>query len=141
GRLGTDDLGPGALGVDDDTMRAPHGAFLVAYRGEKVVGCGGLRHIPPTDADPAETSVAEIKRTWVASSERGSGLGSRLLRELESVAWRSGDTVVRLDTNEVLVEAIGMYRRRGYRDIEPYNTNPDPTHWFEKQRPSDPVSL
>lgn len=39
---------------------------------------------------------------------------------------------VKLDTNRTLVEAQAMYRKRGYRDIAPYNDNPYAHHWFEK---------
>lgn len=69
---------------------------------------------------------------WVDPAVRGVGLGRRLLGHLEHAARASGRTRVVLDTNEVLVEAIAMYRRLGYRDIDPYNDNPHAHHWFEK---------
>jgi hypothetical protein len=37
-----------------------------------------------------------------------------------------------LDTNGSLGEAIALYRRSGYRDIERYNDNPYAEHWFAK---------
>jgi hypothetical protein len=39
---------------------------------------------------------------------------------------------VRLDTNQALVEAIGMYRSRGYVEVDPFNDDPYVDHWFEK---------
>ena len=44
-----------------------------------------------------------------------------------------GHTVVRLDTNETLVNAIAMYDRSGYVRIDRYNDNPYATHFFEKR--------
>ena len=43
-----------------------------------------------------------------------------------------GHSVVRLDTNDTLVEAIAMYERAGYRSIERYNDNQWARCWFEK---------
>lgn len=108
---------------DDDTLRAPHGQFVVAVSDGDPVACGGLR-----DLDGA----AEIKRMWVDDQWRGAGLGSRLLRHLEALAVARGHVVIRLDTNESLVEAIAMYERAGYATTARYNDNPHATHFFEK---------
>ena len=109
---------------DDDTLRAPVGAFAVAVRAGRPVAGGGVR---------AYGGTAEIKRMWVDGQERGAGLGSRLLRHLEDLARGLGHTVVRLDTNETLVDAIAMYERAGYARIDRYNDNPYATHFFEKR--------
>jgi hypothetical protein len=55
-----------------------------------------------------------------------------MLRHLESLAAADGNTVVRLDTNPTLTDAIAMYLRAGYVEIERYNDNPYAGHWFEK---------
>ena len=39
---------------------------------------------------------------------------------------------VRLDTNRNLVEAIAMYRGRGYREVPPFDREGYADHWFEK---------
>ena len=109
---------------DDATLRAPAGAFVVAVSDGGPVAGGGVRTYGDT---------AEIKRMWVDAAWRGAGLGSRLLRHLEDVARGLGHSVVRLDTNEVLVDAIGMYERAGYARIERYNDNPYATHFFAKR--------
>jgi ribosomal protein S18 acetylase RimI-like enzyme len=70
---------------------------------------------------------------WVADSARGLGIGRRLLGELERRAAEHGGTVVRLDTNKALTEAIAMYRSAGYREIEAFNAEPYAHHWFEKR--------
>jgi GNAT superfamily N-acetyltransferase len=117
------DPGP-RTGEDDDTLRAPVGAFVVAVSDGRPIAGGGVR---------VYGDAAEIKRMWVDRAQRGAGLGSRLLRHLEDVARGLGHTVVRLDTNETLVDAIAMYERAGYSRIDRYNDNPYATHFFEKR--------
>jgi ribosomal protein S18 acetylase RimI-like enzyme len=113
-----------ALPLPADELRAPAGSFLVAYRGSEPVGCGGLKlH----GADPAE-----IKRVWVDAGARGLGLARRLIAELESRARAAGAPAVQLDTNRTLVEAIAMYRRLGYVEVEAFNVEPYAHHWFQK---------
>jgi DNA-binding MarR family transcriptional regulator/GNAT superfamily N-acetyltransferase len=105
-------------------MRAPSGAFLVAYLGDEPVGCGGIKLHPDRPA--------EIKRMWVAESARGVGLGRRLLEELERRAQTWGAPAARLDTNERLTEAIALYRSAGYVEVPAFNDEPFAHHWFEK---------
>ena len=118
---------------DTHLLSAPSGAFVVALRDDEPQGaalaCGGVQTITGADG----VTYGEIKRMWVSPDARGLGLGSRLLRHLEGVAADLGHTVVRLDTNDTLVEAIGMYRRAGYAEIERYNDNPYARHFFEKR--------
>lgn len=108
-----------------DALRAPGGAFVVATSDGTPVACGAVRRF--------DGATGEIKRMWVASSWRGAGLGTRLLRRLEDEARRLGYTRAVLDTNRVLTEAVTMYGRAGYREIEPYSQdNPYADAFFEK---------
>ena len=70
---------------------------------------------------------------WVAREARGLGLGRRLLQELERSAKEMGVTVIHLETNELLKEAIHMYRENGYQEVEAFNDEPYAHHWFEKR--------
>ena len=65
----------------------------------------------------------------------GAGPGSArgCSAHLEDRARARGHAVVRLDTNDTLVEAIAMYERAGYRSIERYNDNEWARCWFEKR--------
>jgi ribosomal protein S18 acetylase RimI-like enzyme len=72
---------------------------------------------------------------WVSSSARGLGLGRRLLGELETAAARGGATIVHLETNRALTEAIALYRSAGYREVPAFNDEPFADHWFEKRLP------
>ena len=115
------DPGPAREG---ESMAPGAGAFVLATSSGEPVACGGVQAL--------STEVGEIKRMWVHPDWRGAGLGSRLLGHLEDVAAGLGHTVVRLDTNQTLVEAIAMYERAGYRRIDRYNDNPYAQAWFEK---------
>lgn len=116
---------PGAGGAADvAAMRSPDGAFVLMRSDQATVGCGGLQRI--------DDATGEIKRMWIDPDWRGLGLGGRLLTRLEAVARELGRTRVVLDTNETLVEAIAMYERAGYQQIERYSDNPYAHHWFAK---------
>jgi GNAT superfamily N-acetyltransferase len=103
----------------------PSGALLIARVDGAPAGLGGVRHL--------ETEVAEVKSMFVSPEYRGIGLGGELLNELEAIAARHGCRAIRLDTSDYLTEAIGLYRSAGYREVEPYNTNPKASLWFERQ--------
>ena len=108
-------------------MAAPGGAFVLARVGDEVAACGGLqRH---------DDDTGEIKRMWVAPGWRGTGLGRRMLAELERHAAELGYRRVVLDTNGTLDEALALYGSSGYEPIGRYNDNPYAQHWFSKQLP------
>jgi GNAT superfamily N-acetyltransferase len=102
----------------------PGGVFLLAYAGDAVVGCGAIRALGPR--------LGEVKRMWIDPDLRGRGVGGRLLVALEDAARALGYARLRLDTHEVLVEAIGLYEAHDYRRIDRYHDAPDPTHFYEK---------
>jgi hypothetical protein len=51
---------------------------------------------------------------------------------LEDRARAHGVRLMRLETKDVLTEAIRMYRTSGYREVVPFNDEPYADHWFEK---------
>ena len=104
----------------------PNGIFLVVYDdADAAVGCGGVRMLGP--------DRGEIKHLWLDPSTRGRGWGRTLLIELEARAVGLGARIVVLDTNATLEAAQALYRSSGYDEIEPYNDNPNATHWFGKE--------
>ncbi|HEV8193640.1 MAG TPA: bifunctional helix-turn-helix transcriptional regulator/GNAT family N-acetyltransferase [Ktedonobacterales bacterium] len=103
----------------------PAGLFLVAYLRQQPVGCGALKF----HAD----APTELKRMWVSPQVRGLGVGRRLLQELERHAREAGVTVLHLETNRTLREAIALYRHSGYQEVEAFNDEPYAHHWFEKR--------
>jgi len=113
-----------SLPAADQEMSPPAGVFLVATLHSEAVGCGGLKF--------HDSAPAEVKRMWVAPAARGLGLGRRLLTELESHAAAHGITVLRLETNGSLAEAISLYRSSGYHEVAAFSDEPYAHHWFEK---------
>ncbi len=106
-------------------LTPPNGLLLVARLREEPVGCGALKF--------HQNAPAELKRMWVAPHARGLGLGRRLLQELERCAREAGVTILHLETNGTLIEAIQLYRRSGYQEVAPFNDEPYAHHWFEKR--------
>jgi ribosomal protein S18 acetylase RimI-like enzyme len=106
------DLGQ-SLPIDDAT-------FLVARLRGEPVGCGAIK-----------LDQSYIKRMWISPEARGLGLGRRMLHELEQLSQTS---IVRLETNKNLQEAISLYRASGYEEVPPFNAEPYAHHWFEKRR-------
>lgn len=117
---------PAASTVPDAAGFAPPtGVFVVATLWSEPVGCGGLLF--------EDDEAAYLKRMWVADSARGQGIGRRLLGRLERRATDHGRSVVRLETNRTLTEAIALYRSAGYVEVEPFNDERYAHHWFAKR--------
>lgn len=110
--------------ADPHEVRPPNGAFVVAYLNGEAIGCGAVKHHP--------AQVTDLKRMWVAESARGLGLGRRLLEHLEHLARQHGSTEARLETSDVLPEAIALYRSSGYVEVPPFNDEPFADRWFTK---------
>jgi DNA-binding MarR family transcriptional regulator/GNAT superfamily N-acetyltransferase len=114
-----------SIPADATELTSPSGLLLLARMRGRAVGCGALKlH---SDAP------AELKRMWVSRDARGLGVGRRLLIELEGHAGAAGATVVHLETNRTLTEAISLYRSSGYVEAAAFNDEPYADHWFEKR--------
>ena len=114
-----------SIPADAQELTRPAGILLMARLGDRPVGCGALKlH---------RDAPAELKRMWIAPAARGLGLGRRLLGELERFAREAGAAVIRLETNQALKEAILLYRRSGYIEVDAFNDEPYAHHWFEKR--------
>jgi GNAT superfamily N-acetyltransferase len=96
-----------------DDFVAPEGTFVIAELDGEPVGCGAFRRHDGTD-------VAEIKRMYVRSGERGQGVGRAVLEDLERRAAAAGYARVVLETGARQPEAIALYTSTGYLEIEPY---------------------
>jgi len=114
-----------SLAADDRDLVPPRGTFLVASVDGEPVACGAVKSIG--------RATGSLKRMWVADTVRGLGLGRRMLEALETEARTLGLTIVRLETNRSLKEAIQLYRRAGYREVAAFNTDPYADHWFQKR--------
>ena len=110
---------------DAADMVRPRGAFLLAMSDGLPIGCVGLKG---TGGD-----VAEIKRLWISESARGFGMAKRLMHAVETIAGELSVKTLRLDTNSALPEALNLYRRSGWVEIDRFNDDPYPDHFFEKR--------
>jgi len=113
-------------------LTPPSGLLILWRLRGRPVGCGALKF--------HKKEPAELKRMWIAESARGLGVGRRLLAELERYARKAGVKVLRLETNRALSEAIHLYRRSGYVEVEAFNAEPYAHRWFEKRLISAQVS-
>jgi putative acetyltransferase len=121
--------------LDVRDLIGPSVRFLVARTVAGVAeGCGAI--VIGSD------DFAEIKRMYVVPEARGKGIGSMILRRLEAEAREAGVRVIRLETGPLQPEAIGLYRRFGYRDRGPFGAYKlDPLSLFmEKKLGADPAS-
>ena len=90
----------------------PRGHTCVAEQDGKLRGCAFLRMIRP--------DTAEIKRLYVRPGARGQRLGQRLTEQLLKAARDLGAVQVLLDTGVYDRAAQGLYRKLGFRRIDPY---------------------
>jgi GNAT superfamily N-acetyltransferase len=107
-----------------DALAPPGGVLLVARESDAVLGCAGLRLLPER--------VGEVTRVFVVPAARGTGLGERLMRELEARARALGVRELRLDSRSDLVEATRLYARLGYEPTAPFNHGTPADRWFRK---------
>ena len=104
---------------------SPSGALLLLFQDDSAKGCGALRDLGE--------GIAELKRMYLEPDIRGHGEGARLLNLLLDKARQLGYERVRLDTLRRLTPAVRLYEKSGFREIAPYNPNPeDDIVYFER---------
>jgi GNAT superfamily N-acetyltransferase len=95
----------------------PDGRLLLAFQDEQLAGCVALRKIGE--------GVCEMKRLFLRPDFHGKGLGRRLIDQVVQEAREIGYQRMRLDTLPPRMnKAIELYRRLGFKEIEPYYENP-----------------
>ena len=104
--------GESVLDVEAREFEAPTGAFVVLIDDGTTVAGGGIRRI--------DDATVEIKRMWTNPDYRRQGYASRMLRELAGLAGQLGYRTVRLETGYAQPEALALYRRLGFAQIDSY---------------------
>jgi putative acetyltransferase len=104
----------------DDTQM-----FIARIAGQ-AVGCAGLQVF--------EDGAGEVKRMYVVTEARRTGIGGRLLTRVVEAASTAKVSVLRLETTEFLPDAQRLYRAMGFVPCQaygPYISNPI-NLYFEK---------
>ncbi len=86
------------------------GTFVVARIDGRAVGCGAIRLLD-------ETTV-EVKRMYVEPELRGHGVAKEILAHLEGAGQELGARRSVLETGIYQDEAVGLYRRAGYTQVD-----------------------
>jgi ribosomal protein S18 acetylase RimI-like enzyme len=95
----------------------PDGRLLLAEYEGQLAGCVALHRLGP--------EICEMKRLYLRPQFRGKGVGRALAKKVIGEARCIGYRKMRLDTVEpIMKDAVAMYRRLGFREIEPYRLNP-----------------
>jgi putative acetyltransferase len=99
---------------------------IVAYEDEKAVGCGAVKEFGQ--------DTMEVKRMYVSPENRKKGIASEILNELEKWAHELSYGKCILETGKRQYEAIGLYKKSGYKLIPNYGqyANVENSLCFEK---------
>ena len=88
--------------------------FVGCWLEDELVGTGGARIMRD------DGHYAEIKRVFVLDPYRGQGLSRRIMEYLEDRLRQRGIELFRLETGIRQPQALGLYRKLGYRERGPF---------------------
>ena len=99
---------------------------VVVYEIDQAVACGAMKEY--------DNNTMEIKRMFVPLEKRGKGFASKVLQELENWSNELGYNRCILETGNKMSEAIGLYKKMGYKIIPNYGQykNVESSICFEK---------
>lgn len=80
---------------------------IVAYQNHIAVGCGAIKEY--------SADSMEIKRMYTLPNNRSQGISTKILAALEQWAVTLGYKKCVLETGRRQPEAIGLYKKNGYR--------------------------
>jgi putative acetyltransferase len=110
---------PGVYGAEG-------GALLLALYKEAPAGTIALRRLDGTSG--------EVKRLYLRPKFRGHGMGRGLLEAVLERAIVIGYECLYADTLPSMTEALSLYRRAGFEQIEPYSSTPTPGAIYLKRK-------
>ena len=95
----------------------PNGRTFLARHEGQICGCGAYRR--------RTNDVCEMKRLFVPDRFRGKGHGRTLCEAIIKSAQDEKFKLMRLDTANLLTEAIALYESFGFHRCAPYNDYPE----------------
>ena len=85
---------------------------IVLHEDSNAIGCGAFK--------AHHSTTAEVKRRYVLETQRGRGLATKILTNLESWSKEIGYERCVLETGIRQPEAIALYEKNGYKRIPNY---------------------
>lgn len=95
-------------------LKRPDVLFIGCRLDGKLVASGAAKIMQD------DGTYAEIKRVFVLEQYRGRGLSRRIMQFIETELERRGIRLFRLETGIKQPEALGLYRKLGYRERPPF---------------------
>jgi putative acetyltransferase len=92
------------------------GLFLVLVDEGRIVGTGAIKRF--------DARVCELGRMWFLPAYCGCGLGRRMAEQLLAFARTCQYQRVRLDTSDKCADAIVLFRKLGFQEIDRYKVSP-----------------
>jgi putative acetyltransferase len=89
---------------------------LIKNEAEEIVGTFGLYKLSETNC--------EIRKMYLLPKARGNGLGKWMVYFLIEKAKELGYQKIELDTASVLLEAIELYQKMGFKEVAACNDSP-----------------
>ena len=93
----------------------PSGIFVIAKAGAAVMGCVGIKKF--------DDENCEMKRMFVSPEYRGKSIGSILCNFVIEWCHNSPYKGILLDTNLEMKNALLLYHKCGFKEIQPYCIN------------------
>jgi GNAT superfamily N-acetyltransferase len=85
---------------------------VLAYDGDTAVSCGAIKEF--------DSETTEVKRMFTTESQRGRGIATQILTELENWTRELGYSKCVLETGKRLSDAVMLYKKNAYRQIPNY---------------------
>ena len=109
-----------------EQLKRKNVAMFGAYEGSEITAMGAVKCMD---------GYGEIKRIYVPTIHRGKGLAKAIMETLERHLISVGIHTSRLETGIHQHEALGLYRKGGYIECDPFGDyRPDPLSIFMEKK-------
>ena len=100
---------------------------VIAYENDLPISCGAIKEF--------DENSMEVKRMFTSIEHRGKGIASMVLAELEKWSYDLSFSKCILETGIKQPEAIGLYKKNGYKLIPNYGqyVEVESSRCFEKK--------